>query len=279
MITKRNVKSRRGFLGRLGYGFFWCAALVVSRIALAGTPPDPEESKVPPEIANQPPDYRSAHVHNADMSCCKPCSPTEADRDPDIFKRPCFVRAIGKSREFAPVFGLTRGGAGGIKLPQESIPVAYLQGFQALLTAVLQPDFLAASWQSVEFDARVSCPLKTISEIRNGVKTFVRQEYDCSEQVTKLEAGGAIQTAWRAGRIDVLPYLQYQIEPPRSAQIRLRLHGDERLELFPRPPEFRPGGDRMREQWDFFDPRVFHELFTKVFGVPFEKPDDYFIRG
>lgn len=29
-----------------------------------------------------------AHVHSADMSCCKPCVPSEADNDPDVFKRP-----------------------------------------------------------------------------------------------------------------------------------------------------------------------------------------------
>jgi hypothetical protein len=35
----------------------------------------------------------------------------------------------------------------------------------------------------------------------------------------------------------------------------------------------------MNERWDFFDSDAFHGLLTRMFRVPFESRQDYFIRG
>ena len=55
-----------------------------------------------------------AHVHNADMSCCKPRVPTEADLDPDVLKRPCLVRGLSKSQEAFRVYEGLTGRAGSL---------------------------------------------------------------------------------------------------------------------------------------------------------------------
>lgn len=281
-MKDRSIKSGLGVFGCLSSTVCCFVAFVDSGNTVVDAATDPPTQVVPPEIANQPPDHRSAHVHNADRSCCKPCVPTEADEDPDVFKRPCFARALGKSRQPTRWFlvGLT-GREGGIKLSEELIPVPYLEGFQGLLSGVLHADYLPRAWHNVEFDARMSCPLKTISEVRNGVKTFVRQEFDCTEEVTELkdDEDVAIQVEWRIGDIDVLPRVRCEGKPPRKAVIRLRLYGSERLELRPRPPDFRPGGDRMNERWDFFGRAAFHALLVKVFHLPFETPGGFLVGG
>lgn len=79
---------------------------VLGVVACVGplTAAEPRDQSVPPEIANQPADNRTAHAHSADMSCCAPCVPTAADEDPDVAKRPCFVAALQRQRVLPKCF-------------------------------------------------------------------------------------------------------------------------------------------------------------------------------
>ena len=222
-----------------------------------------------------------AHIHNPDMSCCKPCVPTDADRDPDVFRRPCFARALVRSRETvrAFVYGLTGGPRDGIHVGAERIPAQDIEGFQSLLTTVLKPGSVPRAWEEIEFYGSAPCPTRTISEMRNGVKTFVRQELDCNAEVKVLKDGDAIQTAWTVDGIEVLPRVRRSTQAPKGMLIRLRLHGDERLVLKPRPADFVRAGVLADNFGDFFDKAAFHALLAKVFRVPFESPEDFLVDG
>jgi len=89
-----------------------------------------------------------AHVHNANMSCCAPCAP-EGNEDPDVFRRPCFLRALGKSRKgIESASGLMY--PDGINVPAGQTAAASLQGFRNLLSSVLQPAFLSQAWDGVK---------------------------------------------------------------------------------------------------------------------------------
>jgi len=223
-----------------------------------------EESGAIPDIEN----------HHA-SAIREPCIPTEEERDPDVFKRPCFVRTLRFSRRFAPVHGLTRT-QGGVQLPAEAIPATSLHRFRGLLAQVLKPEYLPASWATVDFNARASCRARPISEIRNGVPTFVRQEYDCTG-VTSLTEGNPIQAAWALNGIDVLPQIKHGTRFQNRAAIRLRLYGDDRLTIRPRPPG--DDGDRPGAMRNFFDREAFHDLLTSVFQVPFETTEDWLVDG
>jgi hypothetical protein len=128
----------------------------------------------------------------------------------------------------------------------------------------------------VDFDARASCPAKPISEIRNGVPTFVRHEYDCTA-VTALTEGNPIQAAWALNGIDVLPQIKHGTRFQNRAAIRLRLYGDDRLTIRPRPPG--DAWDRPGATLNFFDREAFHDLVTSVFQVPFETTEDWLVDG
>jgi len=112
--------------------------------------------------------------------------------------------------------------------------------------------------------------------MRNGVKTFVRHEFDCNVDVTELSDRDAILSGWTVNDIDVLPMSEaFRARPMRGVSIRLRLHGDQRLTLRPRPENFgAPEGRRA-----FFDRAALHDLLTRVFRVPFEASDDWFTDG
>ena len=115
--------------------------------------------------------------------------------------------------------------------------------------------------------------------MRNGVKTLVRQELDCSVPVTEFKLRDVLYGEWTVGAIDVLPWaVYYGEEYPIGASIRLRLHGDWRLALHERPSD-----DSRRKPVDalniFFEPALFHNLLVEVFRVPFEGPEDYLVDG
>lgn len=222
-----------------------------------------------------------AHIHNPDMSCCAPCVPTAADQDPDVFRRPCFVRALVRSRDTVRSFvnGLSGGPRdGSIKLAADRIPSADLDAFRSLLNAVLQPTYLPARWEDVEFHGLTNYPIKTKTELRNGVPTSVGYEPDLSGEV-KLREGDGIQTAWAVGGVQILPFARHGANPPQSVLLRLRLHGDERLVVKPRPADFVRAGVLADNFGDFFDKAAFHALLSKVFRVPFETPDELLLDG
>jgi hypothetical protein len=110
--------------------------------------------------------------------------------------------------------------------------------------------------------------------MRNGVPTFVRQEYDCTG-VTALKDGDGIQTGWTIDGMDVLPRMQYGPTAPKKVVIRLRLYGDDRLTIRPRPQDW----DALGARREFFDRAVLHEFLTSVFRVPFESSDDFLVEG
>ena len=224
-----------------------------------------------------------AHLHKPDMSCCR-CTATEADQDPDVFKRPCFVHGLMKSREPARgvIVGLTgRPERDGIHVGPDRIPAVEIEGFQSLVGTVLQRRYSPRAWDALDVYGLAACPVKTISEMRNGVPTFVRQEVDVTAVINELKDGDAVQTEWAVNGIEVLPRTTfYAGKSPIGALIRLRLQGDKRVEYRRRfkHPEVLSGSPEW-EQWVFFEKPRFHEFLTRVFRVPFETPDDVVIRG
>ncbi len=211
------------------------------------------------------------------------CAPTKADLDPDVFRRPCFNQALSKSRQaFGMHAGFTRMGLYSIELPRNQIPGANIRVFRVLLESVLQPPYLPHSWEEIDLWAQVACPERTITEVRvpGGAPTVIGMKRDCSLEVKDLKEGEvAILGEWRIGSIDVLPRTLYRKKTSRNAVVRLRLRGDERLQIRPRPPDFGPGGDRMNNKWDFFNRDAFYTLLVSVFCIPFDSRDDFSVIG
>lgn len=215
----------------------------------------------------------SAHLHSPDMSCCAPCAP-EGNQDPDVFKRPRFLRALGKSLKA----GQSSAGLmfpDGMNVPAGQTAATGLAAFLNLLSSVLQPAFLPQAWEGVKFYIPYP-PKKAAMELRSGVKTFVGYEPDHAAGGNELKEGDAIQTGWAIGGVEVLPRVLYAPKPPQYADIRLRLHGDERLELGRRPDDFTR---TTKDFGAFFNRNAFHALLVKVFRVPFESLDDFVVDG
>ena len=270
--TSKPLRSTGTFFGSL-----FCYTLVFwpNGIAAAQTVRIQDKEAVPPEILNQPPYERSAHAHNADMSCCAPCAP-EANRDPDVFRRPCFVRALARARQgFHSHYAQTGTRGIDIKVSGDAIPIHSVQGFRALLNAVLLPDFLTRTWDEINFT--VPYPMARTTEVRGGVRMLVGQEVYRGPQPGTLKDRDPIQAGWTVRGINVLPLTWHRKEEsPRRAYIRLRLHGSERLELGRRPEDFTRSS---KDFGAFFNRDAFHSLLSKVFRVPFESLDDFLVDG
>ena len=217
-----------------------------------------------------------AHIHNIDMSCCAPCAP-ETNTDPDVFKRPCFTRALAKSRKgFDAYLGLTN--VEEVRISQQAIPVESIAGFEAMLTSLLQPGFLPAAWDRANF--QVPYQVNSVTEVRGGITTFVGHAVDrTAVAANEISPRDPIQGAWTIGGIEVLPRTPNIVDRPTRAVIRLRLHGAERLTLKPRPPEFIRAGVYADNFGDFFDKAAFHRLLTKVLRIPFAAPTDLMLDG
>ena len=219
-----------------------------------------------------------AHVHNADMSCCAPCVPTEADESPDVFRRPCFVRKLAKSRVgFGAYHGLT--GREDVKLAVEHLDPTDVEGFHSLLSKMLRPEYLPPAWDKIEIYGLTAFPLKTILEMRGGVETFVRQEPDRTAVVTELTEFDPVQAEWSVGVIDVLPQTFHGTRRLGMTVVRLRLPKDMRLEMRRRPSDVDFADPVAREKIQFFDKAALHKLLTEVFRVPFATVDDFVIEG
>lgn len=217
-----------------------------------------------------------AHVHNEDMSCCAPCAP-ETNRDADVFKRPCFTRALAMSRKgFDAYLGLTD--VEEVRVSQERIPAVDVAGFEALLTTLLQPGFLPAAWDRANF--QVPYPIRAVTEVRGDAKTLIGHAVDrTAVAANEISSSDPIQGAWTVGGIEVLPRTPNVVDRPTRATIRLRLHGDERIVLKPRPPEFVRAGVHADNFGDFFDKAGFHRLLAKVLRTPFAAPTDLMLDG
>ena len=223
-----------------------------------------------------------AHIHNPDMSCCV-CTPTAADRDSDVFKRPCFLQALGRSRETVRSFvnGLTGGlRDGNVKLDTNQIPDEDLQAFQMHLERVLNFEYLPGEWNQVQFEGLAFQPMKPRKEVRNGIPTVLGYEPDLSQEV-KLRDGNGIQAAWAVNGIEVLPYTTYyEDNTAKGILVRLRLGGKRRLILKARrPADFLESGGLRDNFSHFFETGSFHALLTNVFRVPFLSPDDMAVVG
>jgi len=216
------------------------------------------------------------HFHSPDMSCCAPCAP-ETNQDADVFKRPCFVRALQRSLEKPKKAfdGLTDTVA--VKLRGESIPASEKEGFQSMVGVALRHDFLPRRWEDTELV--VPHAIKRVTEQRGSARVFVGHEA-VDLELKDLKKGDAIQTAWMAEGIEVLPRVPYHSGSRLDMVVRLRLDDDQRLE-FRRRSKHREvmSGSPEWEQWIFFDKVAFHEFLTKVFRVPFRTPDDFVIHG
>jgi len=212
----------------------------------------------------------SAHAHNADMSCCTPCVPTEADQAADVFKRPCFVHALGKSREaVGTARGLEEDDERDVELSVDRVPNADIDAFKSLLGLVLQPTYLPRAWAGVRFFGLAS-RVKGWSAVKGLVLAP-------ASEVTELKEGDDIQAEWAAKDIQVLPRTLYANGRPNGCLIRLRFHGEQRLEIGPRPADFVDPVVMGRTQ--FFDRTAFDDLLTRILRVPFEITDDWVVTG
>ncbi len=216
------------------------------------------------------------HFHSPDMSCCAPCA-SETNADPDVFKRPCFVRALSRSLEKPKRVceGLTD--AADVKLTQDRLPVHIIERFRGLLSTVLQPAFLPRRWDQVQL--YVPYPVKMVTELRGDTRFLVGHEVNRAAEANDSKYD-AMQTGWTVGAIDVLPRTSHPDKSPTGALIRLRLHGSERLDVRWRSkhPEVLSGSTEW-EKWEFFDKVALHSFLTKVFRVPFGTPHDLVIDG
>lgn len=246
--------------------------LVTALVLVTGLRPlsGQQKEKLPPGY--DPPER--AHRHNSNMSCCAPCAP-ETNRDRDVFKRPCFVRALAKARVGFHTYHAWTGPDGiEFKVPGNPIPPQSIEGFQSILRAVIQADHLPRAWNDVEF--YVPYPVKTVTEVRNGVRMLVGHKVYRGSNGGQLQDGDPIHTAWTVGSIELLPLSWHRTPPSRGVLVRLRLHGDERLELGQRPENF----TRSAKDFEaFFNRSAFHALLVKVFRVPFDSPDDFLVSG
>ncbi len=249
------------------------ATAIVAMIGRVGNSQDPARGP----MDHVPGWSERAHVHNNDMSCCAPCA-AETNQDPDVFKRPCFTRALLKSRKgFDAYFGLSD--AEEVRVSQEGIPGEGIAGFEALLTILLQPGFLPTEWNRAHF--HVPYPPKSVMEVRGGITTYVRHAVDrTGVAANEVTSSDPIQGAWTVGGIEILPRTPNTVDRPTRATIRLRLRGDDRLAFHMRPPDLDPDDPRQYDfAWEYFDKARLQELLTKVFRVPFAEPEDVTVRG
>lgn len=178
---------------------------------------------------------RQTHIHNADMSCCR-CIPSEADSDPDVFKRPCFMKRLALSRQ---AFGIT-----GIDL-RESTPRIGLHHFQtndieiakASIVKVVQLDALPKSGDDATFYG-VAIRLKDEGQF---IRHSGKREIDPHPIITELRPGDTLNAQWISEGIEFLPIVAGVVEPgrvmSRGIALRMRLCGDRRLDFTPRPPQ------------------------------------------
>jgi hypothetical protein len=252
---------------------FVVAATIVAMIARVGNSQEPAHGP----MDHVPGWNKRAHIHNIDMSCCAPCAP-ETNQDADVFKRPCFTRDLLKSRKgFDAYFGLSD--AEEARVSQEGIPGEGIAGFEALLTSLLQPGFLPTEWNRANF--HVPYPIKSVMEVRGGITTYVGHAVDrTAVAASEVTSSDPIQGAWTVGGIEVLPRTPNMVDRPTRATIRLRLRGDDRLAFQMRPPDLDPDDPRQYDfAWEYFDRASVQQLLTKVFRVPFAKPEDVAVRG
>lgn len=210
----------------------------------------------------------------------EPCVATAEEVNPDVFRRPCFVDALASSRQaFGAYAGFKVIGKAGLKVApaDRSGGVQDQTHLQNLLLNVIQSRYLPVSWQQAHFYELLACPEKPITEVRvpGGAPTVVGMKRECAGvHVDELEAW-AIEGEWTSEGIDVVPLMWQRQQPRKTVVIRLRLHGDDRLAIRPRPQDRHAPGSRR----DFFEPEAFDELFTSVFRVPFETTEDWFVDG
>lgn len=200
-----------------------------------------------------------AHGHNLDMSCCAPCAP-ETNSDSDVCKRPCFTRAVRRAlQSIGECDGLTD--AASIRLRGDSIPEQEVRRFDALVGALLQPEYLPRAWDDVELV--VPHWVRSVTELRDGARVLAGVEVVNAEG-KGLRRGDAIQSAWRVNGIEVLPRVPYRPRRRSDAIIRLRLHGDNRIAIRPRVEQLSEPGARHQ----FFDHGALRAFLTSVFRFP-----------
>jgi hypothetical protein len=198
------------------------------------------------------------------------------NQDPDVFKRPCFVRALHRSLEKPKAYeGLTD--TVEVKVTEDRIPAQEIEGFRGLLTTLLQPAYLPRPWGRAQL--YIPYPVRSVTELRGETRVLVGHEVNRSPEANEAKHD-MIQAGWTIGGIEVLPRTSRGALPSRSTMIRLRLHGDERLEVRWRSKHDEVlSGSREWEEWVFFDKVAFGEFLNKIFRVPFAAPDDFLIRG
>jgi len=161
-----------------------------------------------------------------------------------------------------------------VKVTSDRIPVAFVERLRSLCLVLLQPDYLPQQWNDLEF--HVPYPVKGVTEVRDGRLMLVGHEIDRGVKESELIAGDPVHSAWTIGSIDFLPITLYGSTAPTSVFFRLRLHGNDRIEIRPRPEDF---SFRPHRQDLFFDPGAFFALLSKVFRVPFGSPDGMLTDG
>lgn len=248
MIMNETVKPPRGtakFLVRLHcYLLAFFAFGVFSVQSVRGQ----DNKTVPLDILNQPRDHRSAHAHNADMSCCKPCVPTAADRDPDVVKRPCFVRALNKARVNYGIFRRVDP-----DLPGDRIPEDEQAQFKRFLEQVFTDECLPKSWTAAQRSAfsTASAPDEAWIEV----------------------------ASWKAPIGEVRAS---RVRKTDAIKLRLKVAPDHRLAVHVRPapgPDFDPDVRVQDEKQVFFETKELHDVLAGLFREPFDKPDDYVVHG
>jgi hypothetical protein len=247
------------------------SVLLLIFLCTGANPPAQEESGAIPDVEHQ----RAGAIR-------EPCIPTEEERDPDVFKRPCFTEALAFSRH---AFGADAGFRG---MNESWLPVAAADrqdgrrqqaDLQNLLLNVIRPRYLPGSWQEVPFYQLLACPEIPVTELKvpGGAPTVIGMRVDCAGvDVKKLEAL-AVAGEWTSNGVEFMPLMSRRWAYPNRAVIRLRLYGDDRLTIRPRPPgddSNRPGA-----RHSFFDREAFHALLTSVFQVPFATTEDWLVDG
>ncbi len=250
MTDKTIPKDPRVLASYFSRGLCCCFVIAQGSISIVSEAQGPKENLIPPEVANQPPDNRTAHRHSdPEDSCCKPCVQTAADRDPDVAKRPCFVRALNKARVNSGIFGYPHGQT----ISGDRLPEGERIQFEGYLERLLNPSVLPEVWSAADRWALVT----------------TTSTQDPWVEVASWDAGiGKIKTS--------------RVRRSASIKIRFQVLEKDRLSVRARPapgPDFDPDVEQRDQKGIFFEAESLHRVLTGIFQLPFDTKSDYFVRG
>jgi hypothetical protein len=168
------------------------------------------------------------------------CIATEADEDPDVANRPCFVKLLNRKR-----ISLGFHSPNASKISQDKFPSRYREELFGLANGVLLPQ-----WMPQEMDK---------------VHWYAIGYYGSTE----FRPGNVVLGTWAVENIE------FQIS---ALSIRVRLPKRSALEFRPEPVRTLEELDK-NLGWDFVSKAGLRDVLAEFFAIPFDQYDDFWVRG